>query len=223
SAQAARSRAPRNAIAIAAHGLQERAAHEIETLRFACRRLADLSGVQAAREPLAVFGAGDVYCVPIDTLLLEQARALGIAGADDFWGGAVPHAFVATKLVSHPRWLAASFVPEGWKDLPGIRSCTLPGFSTFSRADALAAGAFLLREGAVRLKSPHARGGRGQLVVRAPAMLADALATWSDEALAQGLVLERDLVQACTWSIGSSLINGRGICYHGHQHDTRDR
>src|SRR4051812_14425694 len=45
---------------------------------------------------------GPVYFVPNRTLVgLETAGELGIRGEQDLFGGVVPHAFVATKAITH--------------------------------------------------------------------------------------------------------------------------
>ena len=76
----------------------------------------------------------------------------------------------------------------------------------------------MLRGGPVRLKPPHERGGRGQRVVRSE----EELANWLDAAptrlLEEGLVLERDLVESTTYSVGfSQLPGGHRIAYVGTQ------
>src|SRR5262245_50779431 len=42
------------------------------------------------------------YFVPADTLLDDEAKALGIRDEHDLFGGVVPRAFLTTKAVAHP-------------------------------------------------------------------------------------------------------------------------
>ena len=59
--------------------------------------------------------SGPVYLVPSDTLVgLEAARALGVNGEQDLFGGVVPHAFVATKVITHPLVTERAQSPAGW-------------------------------------------------------------------------------------------------------------
>src|SRR5690606_2604036 len=134
----------------------------------------------------------------------------------------VPHAFVGTKLVSHPLWPGGSGAPTGWRDVPGIDASALPGWSVFTRFDARAACEALLADGPVRAKSPYARGGNDQVVFTD---LRQAQA-WLDSAAAigieHGLVLERDLVAPETWGVGTARIGGHAIAYCGTQKAVRD-
>src|SRR5918994_1270444 len=58
---------------------------------------------------------GPVYFVPSETLVgAEVARELGIRGEHDLFGGIVPHAFVATKAISHPLVAPHAHAPAGW-------------------------------------------------------------------------------------------------------------
>lgn len=210
------------AVAMLAHGLADRAAHEVATLQVAITRIGALLGLDVVNAPADAMRSAGCYCVPIDTLPLGLAAAHGIRSEHDLWGGIVPHDFVATKLVSHPLWFDASEAPRGWIDLPGIDTCTLPGYSVFTRPDARAAGLSLLAQGPVRIKCPHARGGHGQDVVTDR----QAWLAWLDAAdaamLTSGLVLERDLVASTTYSVGSSDLPGHAISYHGTQRMTRN-
>src|SRR4051794_19848528 len=71
----------------------------------------------------------DVYFVPDDTLLLDEARSLGIYGPDDFYGGVVPYPFVKTKAIAHQLVDDSAKQPEGWSSAFGeqVRHIVLPG------------------------------------------------------------------------------------------------
>src|SRR5687768_13438705 len=77
--------------------------HERITQAEFARRLAALKDydVGGLYEPRKQY-SGPVYFVPSNTLTSQQAAPLGIRGRDDLFGGVVPHAFVATKVISHP-------------------------------------------------------------------------------------------------------------------------
>jgi hypothetical protein len=199
-----------------------RAPHEVASAEIAAQRLSALLDA-GMRVPGAASGrARAPYRIPLSTLLHEEAAALGIADETAFWGGSVPHAFVGTKLVSHPVWPDAKVVPLGWLDIPGVDACTLPGYSVFSHEDAWAAGCALLRDGAIRLKSPFARGGHGQSIVAGEAQFAEWLQGCPQQTLAEGLVLERHLVRSVTFSVGESSVPGHEIAYVGTQRATVD-
>ncbi len=193
--------------------------HEQRTLDWIARRVARLCGLPYAgvRPPQAACAG---FAVPDDTLTTAQAAALGVGEA--LLGGVVPHAFVATKVVSHPLVAAGADAPPGWNPACRIERATLPGHAVFSARDARIACARLLPLGPVRVKLASTRGGQGQRLLREQAdciaFLRDA-----DDALARhGAVLELDLPQARSYSIGQVELGGVRIAYAGRQHDTRD-
>ncbi|HLL13367.1 MAG TPA: DUF3182 family protein, partial [Rubrivivax sp.] len=161
------------------------------------------------------------YLVPTDTLLgLDQARRLGIASVDDFFGGVVPHPFAATKLISHGLVSPTARAPQGWSHdfARRTRHAVLPGYSVFSSGDALLAGELMLDQGAVRVKHPFGVGGRGQWVVRDRSELLHRLAGFApDDIREQGLVIERNLYNVVTLSVGQVQAGRLTISYHGTQ------
>ncbi|HLT44018.1 MAG TPA: DUF3182 family protein [Luteimonas sp.] len=193
------------------------ATHEVASLHAASRLVAGLLGCSNA-----IGGADPAssYWLPARTLLQDEARLLGIEDESQLWGGVVPHAFVGTKLVSHPLWPGGSGAPAGWRDVPGIEACTLPGWSVFNREDARAACRALLTDGPVRFKNPWARGGNDQVVFDD----ARAAQDWLDAAigLEHGLVVERDLSGTVTYGVGSARIGEHAIAYFGTQSTVRD-
>jgi hypothetical protein len=199
------------------------AAHELATLKSGAERVARLMGWPCHPETSAPPASLACFYIPSATLTARQASSLAISGEWHLWGGVVPHAFVATKLVSHPLWSTESAAPEGWKAVDGIDSWTLPGYSVFSREDARAAGRALLDAGRVRVKSPHACGGEDQFVLEDTTALRAWLDRTDPAAFEAGFVLERDLDDAVTYSVGSSDLCGRQIAYHGRQREVRDR
>jgi hypothetical protein len=201
--------------------------HERATREGIARRLAALMGFDFAGEfdPGARY-PGPVYLVPSDTLVgLEAAAALGVRGEGDLFGGAVPRAFVATKAITHPLVGPGAAAPPGWSPAFGrwVRGAVLSGFTAFSRADARRAGGLLLERGPVRVKTVRATGGRGQAVAPDAAALEAVLdAVEAAELSEHGLVLEEDLADVTTHSVGQVRVAGLVASYCGTQRLTPD-
>lgn len=167
---------------------------------------------------------GRHYFLPEDTLV-GDVSSRGIDGPDDFFGGQVEHAFLATKAISHPALDVPRHLPVGWSERFALQveSVTLRGFSVFDLEDATEAGKRLLRDGPIRLKPVAGTGGRGQQVVRSHPELESALAALDEQCVRQqGLVLEEDLQQPATYSVGQIRVAGVTLSYHGTQQLTDD-
>jgi hypothetical protein len=201
--------------------------HEAVTRTGVARRLAALKGFAFAGEhdPAQRY-PGPVYLVPACTLVgVEAARALGIRGEDDLFGAVVPHAFVATKVITHPLVAEDAAAPAGWSSAfpERVRDAVLGGFSVFTAEDARRAGARLLERGPVRLKPVLAMGGRGQEVIETVGELEKALAAMPpDELASHGLVLEEDLTDVTTYSVGQVRVGALLASYWGTQRLTPD-
>lgn len=218
--------APGTVVAYAPHPASHGSAHERSALLQFAERIAGLMGCACGgfHDP-AVPRAGPLYFVPADTLTTQQADGLGIRGIDDLFGGVVPHAFVATKAISHPLVSPDAAGVDGWNPQLAERlgESVLAGFSAFSPADARQAGARLLAGGPVRVKPVRATGGRGQSVVQDAAGLEELLGTADPaEVRAHGLVLEEDLADPVTFSVGQVQVAGRLASYYGFQKLTPD-
>jgi hypothetical protein len=199
--------------------------HERCTLLALSQQLAALRGDRAAGfYARGAALAERAYFVPHTTLVTQEAAALGIAGRDDLFGGVVPHAFVATKAISHPLIDPAAPAVAGWNPHFGheIADCVLQGYTVFAVDDAHAAGHRLLAAGPVRLKPVRASGSRGQAVVRDGFELQRALQGMDPEEIARhGLVLEENLDELRTFSIGQVHAAGLTASYFGVQRSTR--
>ena len=199
-----------------------RAEHERVGLRYFGRRLAALLGYEFQGKGGLQHGG---YYLPADTLDAGQAAAHGIRGPEDLFGGVVPHAFVATKLISHGLWPGGHGAPQGWNHDLGqaLGDAVLPGWSVFTRADLRAAAQALLDEGgAVRCKLAWGRGGNDQTVAGDAVALREWSDTLDDADLARGVVVEADLEPADTFSIGCVDVPGQCIAYFGTQRSTRN-
>ncbi|MEO8656632.1 MAG: DUF3182 family protein [Ramlibacter sp.] len=222
-----RSSNPRGVVVAHAPDEHEHASeHERSSLRAFAHRLAALRGYDfgGMYEPLRRY-PGHRYFVPSRTLTCEEAAVLGIRGHDDLFGGGVPHAFVATKAISHPLLADHAASPRGWD--PGFAAragdAVLAGYTAFEPGDARLAGLRLLASGPVRIKPVRATGGHGQAVARDAAQLQSLLAA-SDpgEIAAHGLVLEEDLGEVRTVSVGQVTVADLTASYFGFQRLTRN-
>ncbi|MDB5893209.1 MAG: biotin carboxylase [Rhodoferax sp.] len=195
--------------------------HERVTREEVVRRLARLKGCASSQERPRAEWPGPMYLVPSDTLVgIEHARALGVHGVGDLFGGVVPHAFVATKAITHPLFREAAAAPQGWSpEFPRqVADAVLPGYTVFSREDARLAAQALWALGPVRVKQVCETGGRGQTVAPDADALEESLAPLSDAALAEGgLVLEHNLRQVETLSVGQVNVAGIVASYFGVQ------
>lgn len=200
--------------------------HERITQAEFARRLAvlkdyELGGLYDPSEHYS----GPVYFVPSNTLTAQQAAPLGIRGPDDLFGGVVPHAFVATKVISHPLVAPDAAAPTGWNPAFGaqVGDAVLPGYAVFSHEDARRAGLSLLASGPLRIKPVRATGGHGQSVARDAAELQQRLdAMDSGEIESHGLVLEENLSDVRTFSVGQVTVGGLTATYYGLQRLTRN-
>ena len=200
--------------------------YECETRAALAARLAALQGMDYGGiwEPVRRYG-GPVYYVPHDTLDASTARALGIRDERDLFGGVVPHPFVATKAITQPLVDHDAVAPDGWSHAFHARgpNAVLRGFTAFSLEDARRAGERLLAHGPFRVKPVRATGGKGQSVVADHARLERALSVLQDTgALAGGVVLEENLEQVTTLSIGRVRVGELLATYTGTQDTTTD-
>lgn len=202
--------------------------HDAATKASVARAIAELLDLPFSDDPADAQPSRSPFVVPSQTLVgRDTARALGIQGPADFFGGVVPDAFMATKVVTHPLVADDAAAPVAWPASLGAQlvDVVLPGWSVFSRRDALIAGLRLLPGGAVRLKAADGVGGSGQSVARDEAELRAQLDA-IDPALIRrfGWVLERNLdADVVTHSVGSVQVGRWRAAYCGQQTNTRNR
>lgn len=185
-------------------------------------RLLGCPYVQPSQPPSAADG---YYYLPTETLVDPKRQAsLGICSEHDLFGGLVAYPYMATKAISHPLPAGASF-PPGWTDAFARQAsdALLRGYTVFSKADARNAAHLLLLDGPLRIKPVLACAGRGQQVITTLDALEPLLAGMDDQELALwGLVLEEDLSEVQTFSVGQVRVAGHTCSYHGIQYLTRD-
>lgn len=207
------------------HNSSERleSTHERATREETARRVAKLKGFSS----IGVYrpGArvvGPTYILPNETIVgLSAANEIGIRTEDDLLGGVVPHAFAATKAITHPLVSDDAFAPEGWSHAfaAAVEQIVLPGYTCFTIDDARTAGIRLLRLGSVRFKPVKATGGRGQRVVHSLQELETLIESVDTDTIkASGLVLERNLCKdIVTFSVGRILLAEFVASYFGVQ------
>jgi hypothetical protein len=201
--------------------------HEHATRAETARRLAVLKGVGFRGEFRRTQPCeAPTYFVPSDTLPADAADAFGIGDEHGLFGGVVPHAFVGTKVITHPLVYESAAKPRGWNPAfaERVAGAVLRGYSAFSRDEALTAGKRLLDDGDARVKPACATGGRGQTVVRNVAALEICIGRMREEELREhGVVIEENLLEPLTTlSVGQVLVAGMRASYHGVQRMTRN-
>ena len=200
--------------------------HDVVSCRAIAERLASAMHAEYAGEfdPDASY-PGRRYFVPDDALDAPRAKELGIVTPGDLYGGVVPHAFVATKAITHPlvRWDARA--PGGWNPAFAVQiaGAALRGYTAFTPDDVREAVRALLPFGRVRLKAATGIGGGGQTVVDGAAGAEDALLEHDPSELAHfGMVVEEDLEGVTTYSVGQVGACGLTLSYCGTQRTVRN-
>jgi hypothetical protein len=162
--------------------------------------------------------------LPARTLTGEAAAALGIRSEEDFFGGSVRAPFMATKAISHPLFPNSS-APPAWQSgfARLAEQALLPGWTVFSKADARRAARRMLEQAPFRLKPVLATAGRGQRVIADLPALDLLLDAMEDAELTRwGLVLEENLSQVQTLSVGQVRVGAYTASYYGVQRLTKD-
>jgi hypothetical protein len=163
---------------------------------------------------------GVPFFVPSETLTTAEAARFGIRDGNDLFGGVVPQAFIATKVITHGLATPDAAAPQGWQPAfcERVADVVLPGFTAFDPDSARRAGTLLLQSGTLRLKRPDGVGGRGQMVIRERRQLEQVLASIEPARLAsEGVVLEANLSDVRTFSVGQASLGGILISYCGTQ------
>jgi hypothetical protein len=166
-----------------------------------------------------------LFFVPGDTLLVEETADLGIHSSNDLYGGVVPHLFMKTKAITHGLINRHAERPLGWSPVfaERVREIVLPGYTIFSNRNAQLAARRMLRRGPIRVKKPLSASGKDQAVITSLNELEAVLETVSaDEMAAYGLVLEENLRQVRTFSVGEVAVGSLRISYYGTQRTVSD-
>ena len=217
----AKATAPRAVVTYSVDATGRPDGHDASTRKEIARRLAALMGCayEGEYDPRRRY-ATPPYFVPANALTSEAAGRLGIRGEHDLFGGVVPRPFMATKTITHPLLAVGSRAPAGWcADFPRrVADVVLDGFSVFAKDDALLAGRKLLESGPVRVKKATGIAGRGQFTADDAAELARALDEMDAAELARfGAVVEQNLVDVTTYSVGQVRVADTVCAYYGMQ------
>jgi hypothetical protein len=166
-----------------------------------------------------------LFFVPDDTLLVDEASSLGIRSPNDLYGGIAPYRFAKTKAITHGLVDRRAERPQGWSNAfaERVRGIVLPGYTVFSGGDARMAARRMLRRGPFRVKNPLGGAGRDQTLVTTLQELDTVLEKVNaDEMATYGLVLEENLRDVTTWSVGEVAVGGLKVSYYGMQRTVRD-
>lgn len=200
--------------------------HEKVTLEAVARSVAQIKHYEfAGWHDVTSRYSDKIYFVPDDTLMPDEASSLGIRSPNDFFGGVVSHPVVKTKAITHQLVSGSADRPLGWSSVfaERVRDVVLPGYTVFSARDARVAAKRLTPHGPIRLKRALACGSRGQILIATSDQMDAFLDAFpSDELAAAGLVLETNLRDVITLSVGQVAIDGGVISYHGVQRLTED-
>ena len=162
-------------------------AHERTTLSVVAESIARIKGCRFAGvwEPRE-HPANNLFLVPDDTLMLDEARTLGIHSPQQLYGAVAPRPFVKTKAITHRLVSARAARPYGWSSAfaDSVQSAVLPGYTAFSHREARIAAKRLLPLRPIRVKEPLGDGGHGQTLVKEIIELDDLLERFSSEELA---------------------------------------
>jgi hypothetical protein len=200
--------------------------HEKVTLEAVARSVAQIKQYEfAGWYDIATRYSDEIYFVPDDTLMPDEAASLGIRSPNDFFGGVVSHAFVKTKAITHEVVSGSANRPSGWSCVfaEKVGEGVLPGYTVFSARDARLAAQRLMPHGPIRVKRALACGSRAQVLVATADQLDAFLDAFpSDELATAGLVLELNLRDVVTLSVGQIAVGDGMISYHGIQRLTKD-
>jgi hypothetical protein len=164
----------------------------------------------------ALLVPGDTLEVSDDVLIPSDAAILG---------GVVPAKFIGTKAITHALVDDQAKRPPKWSGLmaDAMGDAALLGYTAFSSVDAARAGRSMLANGPVRIKDVCGKAGLGQTVVHDAIALDAALALEDPDSLTQcGIVLEANLTDVVTYSVGSVQLGTESISYWGSQNLTID-
>jgi hypothetical protein len=132
---------------------------------------------------------------------------------------------VKTKAITHGLVDGDAERPPGWSRTfaERVREIVLPGYTVFNNRDAQMAARRLLSRGPIRVKKPLSASGKDQTVITSLDELDAVLETvTADEMATYGLVIEENLRQVRTLSLGEVAVGGLRISYHGTQRTVAD-
>jgi len=199
--------------------------HDQESREVLVARLAALLRIPLFPQVMTTDDVGpDILLVPKETLV-DGAGPASPLSATTLLGGRVPHPFVATKAITHGLINRDAACPEGWSNAMAERlgDAALNGYTAFTASDAIEAGLRLLETGPARVKDVNGKASLGQTVVHTASELRAVIADQDPDTLARfGIVVEENMSEVETYSVGSLLVAGLEISYVGDQQETVD-
>ncbi|KAB2697557.1 DUF3182 family protein [Ochrobactrum sp. Kaboul] len=195
--------------------------HNVASVEALAARLAKLSGSSLSPSSQNFDDVDGTFFIPTVSLIRKSHPELD---ANQFWGGCVDQEYMTTKLATHPAWNEEDELPAGWKPqfAKDLGSAALAGFSVFSHDHAARAGAFLLDKSKIRLKDPYASGGKNQCVFENNHELDVFLQSLSQSEITKGMVIEEDVENSSTYSVGQVSLAGLTASYLGRQYIAHD-
>lgn len=201
-----------------ANGNHKDAAHIVLT-----SRIAQFLGGHFVGRLEEIEDEADVFIVPRTTLSGDECSRGRPLVKEDFFGGRIPFEILGTKAIMHPA-AGSEQLPDFWPldFVAKAHEFGLRGYTAFSPGQVWDAGRRLLSEvGTIRLKAVHASGGEQQHAVCDEQELRQALDQMTQNGrLCDVVVLEEDLRDTATYSVGVVSLGGSSFCYHGTQHST---
>src|SRR5262249_3071471 len=137
----------------------------------------------------------------------------------------IDYPFAKTKVITHQLVDENAARPKGWSAEFGElgQEVVLPGYTIFAGHDAQVAAKRMLSQGPIRLKHPLSCGGRAQTVVTTIVQVEQFIEGLAPRDIAvNGLVIEGNLREVTTRSIGQITINDMVMTYQGTQRVTND-
>ena len=199
--------------------------HDQASREVLVTRLATLLRIPLVPEVLTTDDVGPhILLVPRETLVDGPGPASPLS-ATTLLGGWVPHPFVATKAITHGLISREAACPEGWSNAMADRlgDAALNGYTAFTASDAIEAGLRLLETGPARVKDVNGKASLGQTVVNTASELRAVIADQdADELMRFGIVVEENMSDVETYSVGSLSVAGLEISYVGDQQETID-
>lgn len=162
------------------------------------------------------------YHIPSKPISSADAEKYGIKSSEDIFGGVVEDLLHANKGILHTTLSNTSLHPSGYsQDFPKlIRNAVLPGYTAFSKAEAVEIMKCMNKHGtgSVRLKDPLESDASGQYVITNTIELDNVLSKYSDKNIFEnGLVLEANINEAVTLSVGLIIFGNQEYSYFGKQ------
>lgn len=199
--------------------------HDQMSREVLVERLATLLRIPLIRQVETTDDVGpDILLVPKETIVDGHGQTASLS-TTTLLGGRVPHPFVATKAITHGLISPEASCPEGWSNAMAERlgDAALNGYTAFTASDAIEAGLRLLEMGPARVKDVNGKASLGQTVVNTADELRAVIAEQDPDELARfGIVIEENMSEVETYSVGSLSVAGLEISYVGDQQETID-